>query len=265
MYGSLFAAIVGVAVAAFGLQSAAQAWELRAAAPHLWSIPDTQSLSAQLSSLQSEVAALKISDATLTVRNTPYIVISIGDRSLDFHQGSKLRHLPAAVGMGKTFLDGKPTFFETPTGRFSIRAKEEAPVWQAPDWHYRELATKGGGKMVPLSRSSKINLSDGRTMVVQGDDVGTVDEAGTFTPFGMGQNLIFDGKVYMPPSGTQQRFYPEVLGTRRLKLGDAYAIHGTNKPGSVGRAASHGCVRLTNADIESIYDDVKVGTPVFIY
>ncbi|MEZ0275237.1 MAG: L,D-transpeptidase family protein [Roseimicrobium sp.] len=41
-------------------------------------------------------------------------------------------------------------------------------------------------------------------------------------------------------------------------------IHGTNDEGSIGRAASHGCVRLRNADVAQLYDLVDVGTDVWI-
>ena len=37
------------------------------------------------------------------------------------------------------------------------------------------------------------------------------------------------------------------------------------KPWSIGRAASHGCLRMMNKDIEELYALVDVGTPVFIY
>ena len=60
-------------------------------------------------------------------------------------------------------------------------------------------------------------------------------------------------------------WYADVLGTHRLNLGNGYALHGTNQPTSVGRAVSHGCVRLRNEDIETLFQLVPVGTPVFIY
>lgn len=43
-----------------------------------------------------------------------------------------------------------------------------------------------------------------------------------------------------------------------------YGIHGTNKPGSIGSNASAGCVRMRNADIEDLYDKVKLHTRVII-
>lgn len=42
----------------------------------------------------------------------------------------------------------------------------------------------------------------------------------------------------------------------------SYAIHGTNKPLSIGRRGSHGCIRLYPEDIDLLYQLVPVGTPV---
>jgi lipoprotein-anchoring transpeptidase ErfK/SrfK len=55
------------------------------------------------------------------------------------------------------------------------------------------------------------------------------------------------------------------LGSRVLYL-DKFLIriHGTNNPRSIGKAASHGCIRMRNSDIESLYQKASVGTSVFI-
>lgn len=55
------------------------------------------------------------------------------------------------------------------------------------------------------------------------------------------------------------------LGTRALNLNaPGIRIHGTNKDYSIGRAASHGCMRMHRWDIEELYELVEVGTPVLI-
>jgi L,D-transpeptidase ErfK/SrfK len=55
------------------------------------------------------------------------------------------------------------------------------------------------------------------------------------------------------------------LGTRVLGLGlPGYLIHGTNKPAGVGMRVSHGCVRLFPEDIEYLFDELPIGTPVRI-
>ena len=43
-----------------------------------------------------------------------------------------------------------------------------------------------------------------------------------------------------------------------------YGIHGTNAPRSIGHAASHGCIRLRNRDIEKLFTMVQVGDVVQI-
>lgn len=43
-----------------------------------------------------------------------------------------------------------------------------------------------------------------------------------------------------------------------------YGIHGTNKPGSIGSDASHGCIRMHVADAEELYRIVPDGTVVVI-
>lgn len=57
------------------------------------------------------------------------------------------------------------------------------------------------------------------------------------------------------------------FGTRWLGLNvpwGKYGIHGTNKPWSIGRMASHGCIRMYNAHVEKLYPWVKIGTEVTI-
>lgn len=60
------------------------------------------------------------------------------------------------------------------------------------------------------------------------------------------------------------------LGKRWMGLdcngtqGTTYGIHGTNNEGSIGKNASHGCIRMHNAEVESLYEIVPVGTTVII-
>ncbi|HEY4203974.1 MAG TPA: L,D-transpeptidase [Xanthobacteraceae bacterium] len=55
------------------------------------------------------------------------------------------------------------------------------------------------------------------------------------------------------------------MGVAAMTLaGGEYAIHGTNRPGSVGGFVSYGCVRMYNDDISDLYHRVSVGTPVVV-
>jgi L,D-transpeptidase ErfK/SrfK len=55
------------------------------------------------------------------------------------------------------------------------------------------------------------------------------------------------------------------LGPYAIYLGThGYLIHGTNQPWSIGKLISAGCIRLFNADVTELYQQVKTGTPVKI-
>jgi hypothetical protein len=42
-------------------------------------------------------------------------------------------------------------------------------------------------------------------------------------------------------------------------------LHGTNDPKSIGRRVSHGCMRLPNDMLKLLWNEVEVGTEVYIY
>lgn len=55
------------------------------------------------------------------------------------------------------------------------------------------------------------------------------------------------------------------VGTRWVGLSQkGYGIHGTNAPRSIGHAASHGCIRLRNRDMERLFTMLRVGDVVAI-
>jgi len=67
-------------------------------------------------------------------------------------------------------------------------------------------------------------------------------------------------------------FGPAVLGISAFSNvltdwtdGGPIAIHGTDEPWSIGRAASHGCIRVANATLEHLFALTPAGTPVVIH
>lgn len=83
---------------------------------------------------------------------------------------------------------------------------------------------------------------------------------GTFTIV----NRITNPTYYQPgkvvPAGKKNP-----LGTRWIGLSEKhYAIHGTNEPQSVGKAVSHGCVRMGAKDVAELFRRVRVGDTVEI-
>lgn len=203
--------------------------------------------------------------------DSAYLVVSITDRRVWYKRGdSVLFTAPVATGSGKQLVvqgGAKVLRFETPRGRLVVQRRDSAPAWIPPDWHYQEQANKRKLGLTQLVRGKPMPLRDGGKITVLGNDVVRIGPDGVVRPLAAtdGREIVADGKIVIPPFGTNQRKYGDVLGTFRLYLGDGYALHGTNNPASVGQAVSHGCVRLRNEDIAELYHRVAVGTPVYIY
>lgn len=200
-----------------------------------------------------------------------YIVVSIEDHRLWYRHGdSILFTAPVATGSGK-ILESTGSVsrwrFETPRGRLRVISRDTSPVWIPPDWYYVEEAVRRGLGVVKLTRNQPLQGPGNQTLSVIGSDVvrRVKNGAPTPVPASEGKEIVFGGNLVIPPFGTTQRKYQGVLGTHRLNLGDGYALHGTNKPETIGRSVSHGCVRLKNEDIAWLYTNVPIGTPVFIY
>lgn len=200
-----------------------------------------------------------------------YLVVSIAENRLWYKQGdSVLFTAQVATGSGKSLAHegGSDHWkFETPRGRLVVQQKDTAPAWIPPDWHFVEIAQKKGMGLVRLQRGQSIATSDGAQILIDGSDVVKRFPDGRQVPFEVkeGKEITAGGNIVVPPIGTNQRKYMGVLGTHRLEMGDGYGIHGTDDPASIGRAASHGCVRLLNSDIAKLYEMVPVGTAVYIY
>jgi hypothetical protein len=200
----------------------------------------------------------------------PYIVISIAENRLWYKHGATVLFTTrVATGTGK-YLEragGSRWKFETPRGRLVVVRKDVEPAWVPPDWHYVEMARKRGKKLRRLERGQSIPVAGGAVITVSGTNVVTRHPDGSEVPFEVneGKEIIAGHELVMPPLGTVQRRYSGVLGVNRLYLGDGYGIHGTDAPASIGHGASHGCVRVRNEDVETLFRIVPLGTPVYIY
>lgn len=179
--------------------------------------------------------------------------------------GDTLYQAPVAIGSGQSLTSaGRAWRFTTPTGIRAVQSKERDPVWVRPDWGYIELARQKKLRLETISATSPRLLASGDSLVVRNGAIGTV-RRGAFTPWPEGSDVVIGGVLYMPPAGSRYRRVPGVLGKFRLNLGGAIGLHGTLDTASVGRAATHGCMRLHDADIEWLFHNVALGTPVFIY
>ena len=196
------------------------------------------------------------------------VVVDIADHQLWVIDGrDTLRSAPVATAMNTTLsFGGKSWRFETPRGVRTVLGKDKDPVWTPPDWHFAEVATEHGLRLRQLERGQVVRLRDGTRLTTKGDEVGVIQPGETeFVPLVLDEHVVFDNTLFIPPTGTKQRTVEGELGHFRLKLGDGYQLHGTPFAKSIGTSATHGCVRLHDEDIEWLYDNVPVGTKVYLY
>jgi L,D-transpeptidase YbiS len=68
-----------------------------------------------------------------------------------------------------------------------------------------------------------------------------------------------------PPANFNDRVDNDSLGAYALGFGDGYFIHGTLYTRLLGRNVTHGCVRVGDKDLKSVFETVPLGTKVYIY
>jgi lipoprotein-anchoring transpeptidase ErfK/SrfK len=117
--------------------------------------------------------------------------------------------------------------------------------------------------LVSISDRKLALIEDGRVLKVYPVAVGAEESPSPSGEFKVVNRLdqptyYHKGKVVGPGSANP-------LGTRWIGLNQAhYGIHGTNSPRSIGKAASHGCIRMGKRDLEEFFTLVKVGDTVVI-
>ena len=121
----------------------------------------------------------------------------------------------------------------------------------------------------PTNRTIVVSLPDRKLALVEDGQVKKIytvavgkpsspSPVGTFKIERRVANPVYqhDGKTVQPGPGNP-------VGTRWMGLSiSGYGIHGTNEPRSIGRAASHGCIRMAKGDLEELYGLVAVGDRV---
>jgi lipoprotein-anchoring transpeptidase ErfK/SrfK len=119
------------------------------------------------------------------------------------------------------------------------------------------------------TRRIVISIPDHKLTLIEGERVIRVYDVATgklSTPSPTGEFRIVN-RVQHPtwygPSGVVRPGPSNPLGTRWMGLSaHGYGIHGTNVPQSIGKFASHGCIRMRARDVEELFDLVPVGTTV---
>ena len=92
----------------------------------------------------------------------------------------------------------------------------------------------------------------------------------TQTPLGMFTITVKAEQPYYRKKNIPGGHSDNPLGSRWIGFdaldteGRTYGVHGTNRPNSVGYAVTSGCIRLTNQNIERLYNQIPIGTKILI-
>src|SRR5688572_2210821 len=222
-------------------------------------VPIYRSRSDSVTSIRTKLAADREKDLR--------IVISLNERKLWALIGADtLLTALIAVSTDETLeYAGRVWRFETPRGIRTVLAKRADPVWIPPEWHYAEVAREHGLKLAVM-KAGRTLLSNGDWLEVRDGQVGVVEaKTGEFALLPTDEEVIFDNTLFVPPVGTLNRRIEGELGRHMLDTGNGFLLHGTPHKASIGTAATHGCIRLRDDDIEWLYDMMPVGTRVYIY
>lgn len=128
------------------------------------------------------------------------------------------------------------------------------------------LADERTRRIVVSIPDRKLVLLDG-TRVLRVYDV-AVGKPSTPSPEGVFEvaNRIPEPTWYGDKRGPVGPGKNNPLGSRWIGLSKkGYGIHGTNAPRSIGKAASHGCIRMAKHDVEELFELIGVGATVELH
>jgi lipoprotein-anchoring transpeptidase ErfK/SrfK len=127
------------------------------------------------------------------------------------------------------------------------------------------------GKSSPEPLQIVVSIPERKLALVQGGHVQKLYDVAVgkpCTPTPQGKFVVINRiphPTWYGPQGPVPPGKNNPVGTRWMGLSkDGYGIHGTNAPSSIGHAASHGCIRMRQQDLEELFDVIPVGTTVEI-
>jgi len=137
-------------------------------------------------------------------------------------------------------------------------AQNTAPAPEAPAARPKRLV------IISIPDRKLVVMENGAVIQVFSIAVGasvSPSPVGTFTIASrLTSPTYYHAGVVIPP-GKDNPLGPRWVGFNK----PGYGIHGTNAPTSVGKAASHGCIRMRNRDIVQFFTLVNVGDSVEIH
>jgi lipoprotein-anchoring transpeptidase ErfK/SrfK len=192
-----------------------------------------------------------------------------------------LRRTSAHAGPGEAVLhsfgrmnvNGVPTVFGV---RAAVFDEECEPAWYRVQLPIRPNGATGyvRARAVALYRITtriEIDLSKRRLDFFRGGERvlrAAVAIGSRATPTPTGRYYVNQRLRSRDPSGP---YGPAALGVSAFSnvltgwtQGGPIAVHGTNDPGSIGKAVSNGCLRLPNQTLLRLYEATPAGTPVVI-
>ncbi|HVX34122.1 MAG TPA: L,D-transpeptidase [Solirubrobacterales bacterium] len=138
-----------------------------------------------------------------------------------------------------------------------LRATYRARRWSLPAARLKVRADVEGAvaRAVEVSREGDLPTRIGRYL--GGEELQAMEEEPTWYVPESDWAGDLAGQV-IPPGPDNP------IKARWMAIFEGAGIHGTEETASLGTAASHGCVRMSIPDVEELYDQVEVGTPIFI-
>lgn len=161
------------------------------------------------------------------------------------------------------WLPGEGTPVVLPTRYILPDAPREGIVLNLPEMRlYYYPKPKAGEKPVVRTYPVSIGRMDWNTPLGKTSIVAKQTDPPWYPPASIKAEHAAQGDILpdMVPGGPDNP-----LGRFAMRLGvPGYLIHSTNKPFGIGMRVTHGCVRMYPEDIETLFPDVPVGTPVHI-
>jgi lipoprotein-anchoring transpeptidase ErfK/SrfK len=174
---------------------------------------------------------------------------------------------------GRRNVNGVPTVFSVLAKRLDEGCR--------PAWYRVQLPLKPNGvtgwvraadvELTPIYTRIHIDLSERRvTLYERGHEVMSVRAAigAPDTPTPTGRYYVNQRLVPRDPYGP---FGPGAIGISAFSevltgwtQGGPIAIHGTNRPDTIGKPVSNGCLRVRNDELRQLFDRTLAGTPVIV-
>lgn len=153
-----------------------------------------------------------------------------------------------------------------PAGVFASDTKQPGEWSPKPSERWLEVVKKERRLYLrqgdQILKAYRVAIGSGRG--IKKSPIDKITPVGVFTirRIADARNWVFDPKVFNEPGEPQK----DVYGRWAISFKNPWnlAIHGTNAPWSIGKAVTHGCIRLKNEDIEELIKHVKPGMKLVI-